>query len=62
MAEKKKFLLRMDPKLYEIMESWAADEFRSVNTHIEFLLRESARKAGRLPSGKRVIPDDKEPE
>ncbi|MBO8164978.1 MAG: toxin-antitoxin system HicB family antitoxin [Brevibacillus sp.] len=49
MSAKKKFLLRMDPKLYEVLERWAADEFRSVNTHIEFLLRESAKRAGRLP-------------
>ncbi|GED15154.1 hypothetical protein AM501_13435 [Aneurinibacillus migulanus] len=50
MSQKKKFLLRIDPKLYETLEGWAADEFRSVNTHIEFLLREAARKTGRLPS------------
>jgi hypothetical protein len=48
MADKKKFLLRIDPKLYEMMERWAADELRSVNTHIEFLLREAAKKANRL--------------
>ncbi|KRI66683.1 hypothetical protein, partial [Acinetobacter baumannii] len=48
MSQKKKFLLRIDPKLYEILEGWAADEFRSVNTHIEFLLREASRKAGRI--------------
>lgn len=49
MAAKKNFPLRVDPKLFEIIESWAADEFRSVNSHIEYLLRESARKAGRIP-------------
>lgn len=48
MAEKKKFLLRIDPKLYDLLEKWAADELRSVNTHIEFLLRQAARKAGRF--------------
>lgn len=47
MAEKKSFLLRMNPKLYEVMEKWAADEFRSVNAHIEFLLRDAAVKNGR---------------
>jgi hypothetical protein len=41
--------LRIDPQLFAIIESWAADEFRSVNAHIEYLLRESVRKAGRLP-------------
>ncbi|MDI3327974.1 MAG: hypothetical protein QJR06_05445 [Alicyclobacillaceae bacterium] len=49
MSPKKKFLLRLDPKLYEVLERWAADELRSVNAHIEFLLRDAARRAGRLP-------------
>ena len=49
MAAKKNFALRMDPKLYEVLERWAEDEFRSVNGHIEFLLREAAARAGRLP-------------
>lgn len=50
MPPKKNFPLRIDPKLYEVLERWAADEFRSVNAHIEYLLRESARKAKRLPA------------
>ena len=45
---KKQFALRLDPYLYNALEKWAADEFRSVNSHIEFLLREAARKSGRL--------------
>lgn len=45
---KKQFALRLDPKLYTALERWANDEFRSVNAHIEFLLREATRKAGRL--------------
>lgn len=48
MAKKKQFPLRMDQKLYEALERWAADEFRSVNSHIEFLLRDATRKSGRL--------------
>lgn len=48
MAKKKSFPLRIDPKLYEILEQWSQDEFRSVNSHIEFILREAAKKAGRL--------------
>jgi len=48
MAIKKQFPLRLDPKLYTVLERWAADEFRSANAHIEFLLREAARHAGRL--------------
>ncbi|MFT8709220.1 MAG: toxin-antitoxin system HicB family antitoxin [Sporolactobacillus sp.] len=47
--EKKKFLLRIDPQLYAIMQQWADDEFRSVNGQIENALREAARRAGRLP-------------
>jgi hypothetical protein len=50
--KKKAFPLRIDPKLYEVIERWAADEFRSVNGQIEFLLREAAIRAGRIP-GKR---------
>ena len=49
MAKKKSFPLRIDPKLYEVLERWAADEFRSVNSQIEFVLRNAALKAGRLP-------------
>jgi len=52
MAPKKQFLLRLDPRLYEVLERWAADELRSVNAHIEFLLREAAHRAGRLPGGR----------
>jgi len=48
MAEKKSFLLRMNPELYEVMEKWAADELRSVNGHIEYLLRDAALRNGRL--------------
>jgi hypothetical protein len=51
-AKKKAFPLRIDPKLYEILERWAADEFRSVNGQIEFLLRDAAVKSGRWPSAK----------
>ncbi|MCP1307556.1 hypothetical protein [Paenibacillus tyrfis] len=56
MAGKKNFPLRLDPKLYEVLEKWAADEFRSVNSHIEYLLRETAARAGRLPSPRPLGP------
>ncbi|SET71254.1 hypothetical protein SAMN05216389_12237 [Oceanobacillus limi] len=49
MVKRKNFPLRIDPKLYEALETWSKDEFRSVNSHIEFLLRESLKKAGRMP-------------
>ena len=48
MATKKQFPLRLDPKLYAALERWAADEFRSANAHMEFLLRDAVRRAGRL--------------
>jgi hypothetical protein len=38
-SEKKKFLLRLDADLYGVLEKWAADEIRSVNAQIEYLLR-----------------------
>ncbi|AEV17272.1 MAG: hypothetical protein NZ846_00635 [Thermus sp.] len=47
MGEKKRFLLRLDPRLYRVLERWAQDELRSVNAQIEYLLKEAARKAGR---------------
>ena len=46
---RKSFALRISAELYVAIEKWAADEFRSVNGHIEYLLRENLRKAGRLP-------------
>lgn len=48
MAKRKSFLLRVDPKLHAALEKWAADELRSVNAQIEFLLRQALVKAGRL--------------
>jgi hypothetical protein len=50
MAERKEKLLRVDQELYDALARWAADDLRSVNAQIEFLLRESLRRAGRLPS------------
>ena len=47
-AMKKRFLLRLDPKLYDALAKWAADDLRSVNAQIEYLLTQAAREAGRL--------------
>lgn len=44
MAERKSFLLRVDPQLWSQLERWAADELRSVNGQIEYILREAVRK------------------
>ena len=49
MASKKPFALRIDPKLFEAIEKWAADEFRSTNGQIEWLISDALKKAGRLP-------------
>lgn len=48
MSEKKKFLLRLDSDIYTALEKWAADDLRSANAQIEFLLTDALRKAGRV--------------
>jgi hypothetical protein len=48
-SERKRFLLRIDPELYAVLERWAADDLRSVNAQIEKILTEQARRAGRWP-------------
>jgi hypothetical protein len=48
MSEKKRFLLRLDEKLFQALERWAADDLRSINGQIEFLLKDSLRRTGRL--------------
>lgn len=48
MAQKKSFILRIDPKLLESVEKWAADEFRSINGQIEWIINKSLKEAGRL--------------
>lgn len=53
MSQKKRFLLRLDPKLYDVLEKWSADELRSVNAQIEYLLAEAARKSGRWKEERR---------
>ena len=51
MSEKKKFLLRLDAALYDALEKWAADELRSINAQMEYVLKEAVRKSGRLDRG-----------
>ncbi len=48
MAKRKPFLLRIDPRLFDALQAWAADELRSVNGQVEYLLQDAVRKAGRL--------------
>jgi len=54
MATKKSFVLRIDPEVSNALERWAADEFRSMNGQIEYLLSQALKKAGRLPVNKTV--------
>ena len=49
MNKKKAFVLRIDPRKLEALEKWAADEFRSINGQIEYLLDQELRKSGRFP-------------
>jgi hypothetical protein len=46
-ADRKKFLLRLDPDVYAAVQRWADDELRSVNAQVEFALRQALRAAGR---------------
>jgi len=46
---KKRFLLRLDPKVYDTLAKWAADDLRSVNAQIEYLLTRALKEAGRPP-------------
>jgi len=47
-AERKPFLLRLDPAVYEAMQRWAADDLRSLNAQIEFVLRRQLQQQERL--------------
>ena len=53
-TERKNLLLRLDPAVHDALARWAADELRSTNAQIEFLLRRALAEAGRMPS--RVTP------
>ena len=52
MATKKPFVLRLDESMMKAVEKWSADEFRSTNGQLEWIIREALRKAGRLPKNK----------
>ncbi|MCH5309912.1 MAG: hypothetical protein J1E58_08610 [Prevotella sp.] len=56
MAEKKtkSFILRIDSDTMDAIEAWAADEFRSTNGQLQWIVTEALRKAGRLPSAKKT--------
>ncbi len=49
MPKKKPFVLRLDPEMMERLEKWAADDFRSVNGQIEWIIDRALKDAGRKP-------------
>jgi hypothetical protein len=54
--ERKPVLLRIDPAVHDALAHWAADEFRSLNAHIDMLLRRALTDAGRMPKRAGPIP------
>ena len=54
--EKKKILLRLDPKLHTALKKWADDEFRSLNSHIEFLLKRPLERIDALTKMNKLNP------
>jgi hypothetical protein len=49
MSERKPFLLRIDPAVLDSLQKWAADDLRSLNAQIEYVLRDALARAGRTP-------------
>jgi hypothetical protein len=52
MSQKKAFILRIDEETLKEVEKWAADEFRSTNGHIEWILDKALRESGRKKKNK----------
>ncbi len=57
MAQRKPFLLRLDPATHQALERWANADLRSLNAQIEFLLRRALQDAGRLRPSEATAPD-----
>ena len=57
MAKKKAFALRINEDMLKAIEKWAADEFRSTNGQLEWMVNESLKKAKRLPKPKNNTPE-----
>lgn len=49
MSARKQYPLRIDPEVWAAIERWAADDMRSANAQVEWILRDALRRAGRLP-------------
>jgi len=60
MPGKKSFVLRLEEDMFRVIEKWAADEFRSVNGQIEWMLSQKLREAGRIRQSRTISPDNKE--
>lgn len=58
MPKKKPFVLRLRPEMMEALEKWSADEFRSVNGQIEWILNRALREAGRMENTNKDNPDN----
>ena len=56
MSERRQVLLRVDPAVHDALVRWANDEFRSVNAHVEMLLRQALAEAGRMPKKAGPLP------
>lgn len=52
LSPKKRFLLRLDQEVYNAVEKWANDDFRSANAQIELIIKTALKNAGRLNKGK----------
>ncbi len=61
MAERKPFLLRLDPAVFEALQRWASDDLRSLNGQIEYLLRRALEETGRAPGGGKTARDRRKP-
>lgn len=57
LAKKKPFVLRLDPEMLKAVEKWAADEFRSTNGQLEWIVSRALKDAGRMPKPKRSEED-----
>jgi hypothetical protein len=59
MNKKKSFVLRLNSEMYDALEKWAADEFRSTNGQLEYIICNALKKADRTPKERKEKEDDK---
>ena len=60
MSAKKSFVLRIDEATYAALEKWAADEFRSVNGQLEWMIHQALKDAGRMGKEKKPKPPEED--